>query len=98
MEGPGGSGESGGRIAADEVRVSDERTITSPDGCEHASTCLKCPLPDCVLGHSAGVRTVKLAERRREAMAMARHGKSTREIGATMGCGLRTVARYLRER
>ena len=75
-----------------------ERTITSPDGCRHAATCLECPLADCTFETGRdGVREVRLEARRLRAVELERQGLTAVETANRMGVSRRSANRYRRE-
>ncbi len=62
------------------------------------SHCLECPFPDCILyapGHT--VKQIKRAARNEGIKRLRKEGNSTKEIGAMLNIGVRTVLRALRQ-
>jgi hypothetical protein len=68
------------------------------EGCEAFSSCLSCPLPEC-LEEKPGGRQKWLKDRRnKEAWGYYQKGKSTAEIANLMGLSQRTVQRIVRSK
>ncbi len=73
-----------------------KRTIKGEDGCSLATTCLKCPLPDCNLGEGVGGSDLKVTpERHRHILQECAGGVGTLQVSMELGISRRTVQKYL---
>lgn len=89
-----------GRITEPEVTL-EKRVIRTADGCKYATTCLECPLPDCVVINSGSLSKLaylKQVDRRDERIVAAvLGGQSMKSVASTFGVRYQTVAKCTRK-
>lgn len=94
-----------GRITEPEVAL-NKRVIRTADGCKYATTCLECPLSDCVVTNSgsklayrkpAAHRIGRMVARNERIVAAVLDGRSIRNVASTFGVSYQTVAKCTRK-
>ena len=81
----------------DELDLPPEYCRYRDEGCEFASSCLKCPFPRCIYEQPGGKqRWLKKLRDREIASLFGREGKGVKELALMFGVSQRTVQRALR--
>ena len=81
-----------------ELDLPPEHCHYHDEGCEFASSCLRCPLPKCIYDQPRGrQRWLKRARDRAITRRFATEGKGVRELALEFGISQRTVQRALKK-